>query len=312
MALLTEYALTPNVFNVRSYSSNEFVVLNLQNLKDMMLNEALVRDLRDGEWLRLFCDGDESWHRRGKELLKKLIKQNRLNRFPPALPVTPATNEDWFNEALASHTNGALEGVITTSTDLRQPNGNPPVYSIDQLTTADFRRLRDSSVRLNRTIAAYEENLRLVLDCANSIMFIDPHIDPTLSRYKDFSKFIQRVCNRKCFPLIEIHRVCYVGSGKNREFPPVSEWKTRFKNGISHIISKVGLTIEVFIWDNFHDRYIISDLVGISIPNGLDVSHKPNDMTTWTRLSRSDRDDIQREFDIASKRHNPPQRFLLP
>ncbi len=56
---------------------------------------------------------------------------------------------------------------------------------------------------------------------------------------------------------------------------------------------------------------MISDLIGVSLSNGFDVSRKPDDITTWTRLSRTDRDDLQREFDPASGRHKKRGGFII-
>jgi hypothetical protein len=61
----------------------------------------------------------------------------------------------------------------------------------------------------------------------------------------------------------------------------------------------------------FHDRYLITNLVGILIPNGFDVTNNPRDVTTWSRIGRKERDDIQREFDPASNRHRLRHRFTL-
>ena len=72
-----------------------------------------------------------------------------------------------------------------------------------------------------------------------------------------------------------------------------------------------GLQAEVYIWDDFHDRFLISNLVGISLPNGFDTggAHK---LTRWTRLGRTDRDDVQREFDAGSGRHTLRGKFTIP
>jgi hypothetical protein len=73
-----------------------------------------------------------------------------------------------------------------------------------------------------------------------------------------------------------------------------------------------SISAEVFIWDDFHDRYLISDLIGVSLPYGFDTTTDESSFTTWTRLGRHDRDDIQREFDPASGRHALRHRFRVP
>jgi len=72
-----------------------------------------------------------------------------------------------------------------------------------------------------------------------------------------------------------------------------------------------GLRIEVFLWDDFHDRYLISNLIGVSMPNGFDTITHRTSVTRWTRLGRDDRDDVQREFDPASARHALRHQFVV-
>ena len=112
--------------------------------------------------------------------------------------------------------------------------------------------------------------------------------------------------------MIEIHRVCYKGSGPNRTILKVNELERDFRRELDSALRSAGIQVDVFIWDDFHDRYLISNLVGISLPNGFDTSHNPKDITTWTRLGRRERDDVQREFEEASGRHKLHGRFSIP
>jgi len=312
MTLLSEYSLTPGVFDVRSYSSEEVGDLYLQKLKDVMLNEGLVRDLRNGEWKQVFADKDISLHKRGKELLKKLIKQNRLKSFLPVLPHKPKSDDGWCEEALASHQKESLMGIITADETGQRYKDNILVASINKINNAPWWRERGSSVRLQRSITEYIEHLRLILGCSNSIMFIDPNIDPNKPNYRDFRKLIDGICERQHIPLIEIHRKLVDGSGRQGKMVSVSEWKKRFKDYFYFLDDKIRKKIEIFIWDDFHDRYVISDLIGINLPQGIDTSKEPQSITTWTRLKRTDRDDVQREFDKAcQKQHTLRGKFSL-
>ena len=74
MALISEYALTPDVFDQTCYGSAEVCGVHLQGLTEILLHEALVRDLRGGEWGKLFLGNHRVWHLHGKELLKKLVR----------------------------------------------------------------------------------------------------------------------------------------------------------------------------------------------------------------------------------------------
>jgi hypothetical protein len=60
-----------------------------------------------------------------------------------------------------------------------------------------------------------------------------------------------------------------------------------------------------------YGNLVISDFIGISLPNGFDTTTAQTSVTRWTRLGRQDRDDIQREFDPASRRHALRHRFAI-
>ena len=91
----------------------------------------------------------------------------------------------------------------------------------------------------------------------------------------------------------------------------MSYFEHRFRSALVGPLRTAGLQAEVFVWDRFHDRFLISNLIGISLPNGFDTGGRyPS--TRWTRLGRPDRDDIQREFDPSSNRHTLHGRFSIP
>jgi hypothetical protein len=85
-----------------------------------------------------------------------------------------------------------------------------------------------------------------------------------------------------------------------------------FRHNLTGPLTLANLSVQVFVWDDFHDRYLISNIVGISVPNGFDTTTAHNAKTTWTRLGRVDRDDVQREFDPPSGRHKLHHKFTLP
>lgn len=312
MALLAEYALTPDVFDQSFYSSDESADVYIQSLKEVLLTEGLVRDLRDGEWRRLFSSNERPWHSRGKELLKKLVIQKRLKLCAAALTIRPTTDEEWCREALESNMRVPLNGIFSTPTIANIFREVELVSPINRLSSAPWWSGRSPSVRLVRNVGSYIDNLRLVLQCANSIMFIDPHLDPTKPQYRDFSTILTSLSGRSFPPLIEIHRVCYRGSGRSRIFPSEAEWKSCFNGDFSASLRSENLAAEIFIWDDFHDRHIITDIIGISAANGFDTTTDPSNITTWNRLGRVDRDDVQREFDPVSKRHDLKFRFKIP
>ncbi len=284
-------------------ASDELADSRLDLLRVALFDEGIVRDLRNGEWRGVFANTERTWHRRGKELLKKLALQNRIRRFPATLEQGPTCDGDWCNEALASHERQSLGAIITTDPIQENHRDQPLITSISKLSRAPWWAQRGGAVRLQRKIEDYLLHLGLLLQCANHLMFIDAHLDPSEPRYQDFLQLVQLAARRRPLPQIEIHRVCYVGgSGRNRQIIGEKEWESRFREALGPITRETGVKIEVYCWDDLHDRYLVSDIVGLSILNGFDTSRKADDPTTWTRLSRDVRDDIQREHDPASHR----------
>ena len=316
MALLADYAITPDVFDVMSYQNEGECEARLELIRGPMLTEGVVRDLRNGEWRRSFEDHTRPWHRRGMELVRKLATQGRLIQFPSTLPAPPVSDQEWCAEALASRGIRAFTGgIIVTETVKDAHLRQPLVARIDRLGSTPWWAARRSSVTLSRTLEDYSQHLEPVLRCSNSLMFIDPHLDPMQERYGEFDELIEMAGRRQPPPRLEIHRVCYEGSGPGRRFPMMEDGKyfeRRFRDGISARLCAAGLEAEVFIWDDFHDRYLISNLIGILLPNGFDTTQDPNSVTRWARLDRNDRDGVQREFDVARQRHTLRARFTIP
>ena len=55
--IVSEYALSPCIFDVNCYSSSDVCYARLQMLKDILLyEEALIRNLYNGKWLQYVKD----------------------------------------------------------------------------------------------------------------------------------------------------------------------------------------------------------------------------------------------------------------
>lgn len=91
MPLLADYAIAPDVFDESSYSTAGECAAWLATIREAMLTEGLVRDLRGGQWSALFGADDRPWHPHGRELVKKLAKQGRLVRHDAELAARPFT-----------------------------------------------------------------------------------------------------------------------------------------------------------------------------------------------------------------------------
>lgn len=294
--MLREIAITPDVFLDSSYSSEELPQLYMQILKEPLLHEVLVRDLHNGDWYKFLIEHLGTWTPKAKELISKLRKQNRLKQFSAVNAPIPGSDTEWCKEAVDSSTQKAIESVITTSATKSQYARNNLVSGIESVYSSLWWLNRSTSLRLNRTIGNYKQRLGNILSHANSVLFIDPYLDPEVTRYRCFAELLD-ICkgtNKTC--LIEVHRVCYEGSGAHRRIIDKAEWERRF-NTLRSAIQGQKVKVNVFIWDDFHDRYLVSNIAGIQMSNGYDEDSRRDNETTWSRMGRQTLNDVWREFD---------------
>jgi hypothetical protein len=310
MALLSEFAITPDVFDERAYASAQVADLHLLQLKHALLEDGLVRDLRNGAWARLVAGDTRRWSRKARELVTKLRQQCRLPRCPPALSSEPTSDSAWCAEAIASQGHAPLDGIIVGDGQQADFRDEPLVASISRLTSASWWQRRGCSLRVQRRTSDYLDACRLVLRHSSWVAFVDPYIDPGAPNYGSFSDLIDRVGidNPSC--RIELHG-CYVKGEASGGLAWLVTREASFREGLTTLVRRHRLTVEVFLWDAFHDRYLLSNLVGLSIPSGFDTCERPGEQTTWTRLTREDRDDVQREFDAQNRRHKLHKRFTI-
>ena len=194
MALFSEYAVTPDVFNESCYDSPALCDAYFRQLLEVLLSEGLIRNLRNGEWQAFFSTHARPWHYRTKHILKNLADAGRLVPSDPALSHILQTDREWCNEALASHDSTPLDGIIVSDAIERTYRKNQLVESVNRLSqsTCAWWEPTNSSLRLKRTICQYKKALKLILRHANSIMFIDPYIYPAQSNYADFIQLMLR------------------------------------------------------------------------------------------------------------------------
>lgn len=305
--MLDEYALVPDIFDASAYSNAALIDAYLPFLKEPLLQEALVRDLCDGGWSQFCMANSGSLHRLCKEIVKKLAQNNRLRRFPRQAATSPVCAADWCKESVSVSELEPMTGVIASHAT-KQDFPSNAVASIEKLTGTTWWQARSASVTVDRKTNDYLRVLRRVLMQANSLMFIDPNLDPNSYNYREFVQLLNPIAQRAIKPRIEIHRSFCKGDGRARTLPTEADWRSGFSE-LGQQLRTLGISAEIFGWDDFHDRYLIADVVGIIVPAGFDVTGQQNDCSTWGRLGREDKDKIQRLFDPAARQ--PKWRFTI-
>jgi len=238
-----------------------------------------------------------------QKLVKLLKIANRLIDAAPQLTSKPTTSDEWCEDALQSHHQQPLVGILGCRTVKQSFRNEPLVASVENRSSSNWwneyvTATGPGSPRVRRNIAGYLQQLGAILHHASHLMFLDPHLDPSRPDYRDFIFILEEIARRSGpVPQIEVHRVCYVGSGPARQVIEQKEWEERFSKAWNTRLKAAGLSVRIVIWSDEHDRHVISNLMGLHLGNGFDTDSAPDAVSTWTRLSSTDRDAIQREFD---------------
>ena len=295
--MLCEIAITPDVLSMQCDNLHPDVHdICLRQLKDFLVEAAIVRDLRDGEWSHFMSSEKPNLPLRAKELLKKL-KQIHLRRVPAASPSKPASDLEWCKEAIGSaRENPGLTGIITLEstiqalTDQESSHQEEMLAAMNKVPSAQWWPQTKSAIRLHRRTGEYLKHLALTLECSTHVAFIDPNINPSKRGYDRFLELILRANNEA---IIEIHRGLFDGNGSQKrkmDREIFGEWNT--------VLRKHDRKVEVCLWPEIHDRYLITNLVGILVPYGFDnEQHENMPKTTWCRLPRAIRDEVELGFD---------------
>ncbi len=289
MKLLPEYALLHEAFEAERPW--------LAYLRDVILNDGIVRDLRVGGWFAAFRERMGRLSPMAREMVEALAKKRRLP-FPAMDNEIPITDSDWCREALATHRVRELEAIIAGSETARKFSESDLIVPVDALDEANLHDLHTDSVRPRFRMSEYVEHLELVLTAAGRLCFIDPYIDPAHREYGDFLELLIRAGTRTPKPHLEIHRKCsYRLPGEAEKIhKDENVWRSVFASWDESLVQR-GVSARVLIWDDFKLRYLISDLIGLHLGKGFKTNKHPTDRDQWSRLSRKDREDIDREFD---------------
>ncbi len=277
------------------------------------MTDGLIADLQEGEWSKFVQrkQAEGCLHLKAKELLRKVRENNRLRSRASCGADSCLLDSEWLSEAISSHGREVFQGIITSQVTCDEYPQTAHVQSVERIHLSEWWAGRGHSKVLTRYATEYLETLRPILRQANSLMFIDRFVDPNEPRYQTIPQMMSIAIARSTsglYPRMEIHRACYDGTGEQRTFPGENDLIQRFSSPVWRQYS-----FEVYIWDDFHERYLISELCGIHLGAGFDASPVPvtHQITTWTRLDREVRDQIQREFDPANNRHKLRYRFRI-
>lgn len=311
--MLYEFAITPDVFNRADFDAQPEIGVILVELLRGLRDNGLVANLHKDRW-GVHVSSDMlpqlplGLRDKLNTCLALLRDRHRLIRHPASADGNPATDLDWLNLALVSHARIPLRGIVL-SQNLQVAYGiaNPDLIVLPNVLESPQWLERRRSLTLSMIEADYRNVLTPVLRHAKSLTLIDPHMNSQEVRFRRTVSLCCQLMGQRGYVRVP-GRIDIHVAFRNQE--PDGRTANNYLNQWQQtlVISNGGHghRIRVFLWDwnagaqGMHDRFIITDQCGISVPGGLDCRDPAyTTETTWTLLDEQDRVETLQKYDPA-------------
>jgi hypothetical protein len=291
--MLSEVSISPSLLFSESYGSDYAHKLGMGVLRSALLETALTHNLWNGSFAS-DTYRNPNISAAGKKLLQAMKQRNRLVETPPAASTEqkPSDPISWTREAVSSHRGGAPVCSILACAAVKR------VFA-DEATVEDLADTDEWTEKVNRrswlpplNAEEYLSLMRPVVSNARHLKLVDAYFNPRSSTYADFTgglvTLITHRSQRLAKPVMEFH------SGhlsEDKRLMPQQEVRDRYAP-LSSALRDLGLTADVTIWSDLHDRYLLTDLGAYVLGNSLTSSKDFDKRNTWARLDEKDANEL--------------------
>lgn len=176
--------------------------------------------------------------------------------------------QSWLDNALAEHARHPFRAVLARG----NPKNQHEIICEDDLGTLPCHGWDNPhGISVTREAHAMANSVSSMLSCCRWVKFIDPHMSPGRTDFRNSLKAFLNILasERPVGPpeLIEIHTALHDGTS---EFLQQSYGK----------LIPIGLQMVLYQWQEridgqkLHNRYILTDIGGVSFQHGLDTGKK--------------------------------------
>jgi hypothetical protein len=312
--VLYEFAMTPDLFDASIINTDRGASTILVELLRGIAENGLLANLNGDQWLRHVIEErtktlSPALRDKVLKLISVLNDRHRLVRHPRCMAISPGTDKEWLKLVFISHDRIPFNAIILSQSliDRCGRGCDALVEFFGSLDSAQWESRRKRTLSLTRTAAAYRTALTPILRHARSLALIDPYLNTQQSRYFDTvticSNMLGKTGNDRIKGRIDIHAEAKNQDPFNRTVAdPLAAWEQKLRP----LITTDGHRFRVFLWEShpdsesMHDRFILTDKCGISVPGGLDCrTHSHPNRTDWSFLDEDVRQLHWSEYDPA-------------
>jgi hypothetical protein len=203
----------------------------------------------------------------------------------------------WFENALVEHGRIAFRAIISNH---QNPN-DPKIIHGDTLEEDTEPLFQSPDKVLSRRAEEYGIALSLLLCSSKRILFVDPYFDPTKRRFRKVLESLLTSalfpCRRETICRLELHTSIERFFRRGEERKSEEEEKTaanlvyECQRKLPEIIP-AGYSLFLYIrkeksgGDEFHNRYVLTEKIGVAFGTGLDeAENNPKATDDLHRLS---------------------------
>lgn len=322
--MIYEFAITPGVFDADVLQDPD-VARDLIRVLEGLTSNGLVSDIASEE---LQTELGRRIHRlpagRVKEEVMTLVSLlDRRQRFVPREyvgQVWPNTDPEWYDEAVASSSIEPIHAIVTSPATIEARPRRGDHVGVGSVCSSDVWTSQRRTAPINRTTAAFIAALRPMLVSARSLKIVDPYIaripDPRF--VQSLSEVVRVATDRAVGTALRILEIYTSTGGSN----PASwdTWKVNFEAEFRRafgVFARGDLTFDVFVWEkrgngpDLHNRFLLSNAVGVQLGYGLDESTSPGDEDDWCVMDESHRERVWLRYSRTATTFHPVHSFTL-
>jgi hypothetical protein len=309
--VLYEFAMTPDLFDASVATATGPAEVVLVQLLRGIADNGLLANLHKGGWLRHISQTripslPPGLKAKIEVCLTVLEDRHRLVRHPKGTNGTPTSDLDWLGLALVSHNRVPLHAIVL-SKSLMAGYGKTCEAFVEFFSALDspqWEKRRHRTLTVTKSPTAYETALAPILRYARALCLVDPFLNSLEPRFFETVKMCSHMMGQRGHERlpgrIDIHAEFHRQKPEGRKPEDyLSAWRTA--------LEPLGGTdrhrFRVFLWGGkpMHDRFILTDQCGISVPGGLDCRPTPSALQTdWSLLDEDARSARWGDYDPPS------------
>jgi hypothetical protein len=249
----------------------------------------------------------KDWDRRAHKSLGRVEDQSQgrlieiINRLKEVQIKRTRTKDypgKWHENALVENERFPFHAILVKENKGRHPklHGNHTLGELNE----DIWQVETGKI-INRDAKDMSDAVRSMLLLCKWVKFVDPYLCSCSSNYKASMKsFFEIIFSNR--PVGELERCEMHTSSLERHKCKPTRTIEEFYSGI---LPSNG-SVNIFQWQeknpsDLHNRFILTDLGGVSFPNGLATGNR-NNIENISLLPKKDWEEFKKIYDLNSKR----------